>query len=131
MRKRRVKLLNNKYIICTMWNKMKLAAQIRIALRREREKMALPNRMSLRPDLLWLNLNLALIIQCLSRNNIYFFNFTYPLRCLRVPPGVHVPQVEYHWPRESRLRAGQPKTYSSISDGGKRFFVPPKSPNRL
>jgi hypothetical protein len=50
MRKRRVKLLNNKYIIvyrikinkgikvfsqskimCTMWNKMKLAAQIRIA----------------------------------------------------------------------------------------------------
>jgi hypothetical protein len=35
MRKRRVKLLNNKYIICTMWNKIKLAAQIR---RREREK---------------------------------------------------------------------------------------------
>jgi hypothetical protein len=38
MRKRRIKLLNNKYIIvyhikiiCTMWNKMKLAAQIRIA----------------------------------------------------------------------------------------------------
>jgi hypothetical protein len=29
---------------------------------------------------------------CLSRNNIFFFNFTYPLRCLRVP------QVEYHWP---------------------------------
>jgi hypothetical protein len=29
MRKRRVKLLNNKYIICTMWNKMKLAAQIK------------------------------------------------------------------------------------------------------
>jgi hypothetical protein len=26
-----------------------------------------------------------------------FFNFTYPLRCLRVPPGVRVPQVEYHW----------------------------------
>jgi hypothetical protein len=23
----------------------------------------------------------------------------YPLRCLRVPPGVHVPQVEYHWGR--------------------------------
>jgi hypothetical protein len=50
MKKRRTKLLNNKYIIvyhininkgtkvfsqskivCTMWNKMKLAAQIRIA----------------------------------------------------------------------------------------------------
>ena len=27
---------------------------------------------------------------------IYFFNFTYPLRCLRVPPGVRLPQVEYH-----------------------------------
>jgi hypothetical protein len=30
MIKSRVKLLNNKYIVCTMWNKMKLAAQIRI-----------------------------------------------------------------------------------------------------
>jgi hypothetical protein len=28
---------------------------------------------------------------------IYFFNFTNPLRCLRVPPGVRVPEVEYHW----------------------------------
>jgi hypothetical protein len=56
--------------------------------------MALPNRMSLRPGLLWLTLNLALIVQRLSWNNIYsFFNFTYPLRCLRVP------QVEYHWLR--------------------------------
>jgi hypothetical protein len=28
---------------------------------------------------------------------IYFiFNFTYPLKCLRGPPGVRVPQVEYH-----------------------------------
>jgi hypothetical protein len=26
-----------------------------------------------------------------------FFNVTYPLRCLRIPPGVRVPQVEYHW----------------------------------
>jgi hypothetical protein len=33
---------------------------------KERERMALPNRMSLRPGLLWLTLNLALIIQCLS-----------------------------------------------------------------
>jgi hypothetical protein len=24
-------------------------------------------------------------------------NFTYPLRCLRVPPGVRVPPLEYHW----------------------------------
>jgi hypothetical protein len=55
--------------------------------------MALPNRMSLCPGLLWLTLNLALIIQCLSWNNIFFFNFTYPLRCLRVP------QVDYHWTR--------------------------------
>jgi hypothetical protein len=25
-------------------------------------------------------------------------NFTYPLRCVRVPPGVRVPPVEYHCP---------------------------------
>jgi hypothetical protein len=92
VRKRRVKLLNNKYIIYTMWNKMKLAAQIR---ERERE-MALPNRMSLHPGLLWLTLNLALSIQCLSWNiyiyiYIFFFYFNYPLRCL------HILQVEYHW----------------------------------
>jgi hypothetical protein len=63
MRKRGVKLLNNKYIICTMWNKMKLAAQIR----REREReWRSQNGMSLCPGLLWLILNLALIIQCLS-----------------------------------------------------------------
>jgi hypothetical protein len=56
--------------------------------------MAPPNRMSLSPGLLWLTLNLSLIIPCLSWNNIYFFfNFTYPLRCLRVP------QVEYHCSR--------------------------------
>jgi hypothetical protein len=35
----------------------------------ERE-MTLPNRMLLRPGLLWLTLNLTLIIQYLSRNNI-------------------------------------------------------------
>jgi hypothetical protein len=34
---------------------------------------------------------------CLSWNNIYtFFNYTHPLRCLLVPPGVRVPPVEYH-----------------------------------
>jgi hypothetical protein len=37
MRKGRVKLLNNKYVLCTMWNKRKLAAQIR---RRERKNGA-------------------------------------------------------------------------------------------
>jgi hypothetical protein len=26
----------------------------------------------------------------------HIFNFTYPLRCLRVPPRVRVPQAEYH-----------------------------------
>jgi hypothetical protein len=55
--------------------------------------------MSLGPGLLWLTLNLALTIQCLSWNDIHiihFFNFTNPLRCLRVPPGVRVPHVEYH-----------------------------------
>jgi hypothetical protein len=60
--------------------------------------MALPNRMSLRPGLLWLTLNLTLIIQCLSQNN-NFFNCTYPVRCFRVPPGVRVPRVEGHWPQ--------------------------------
>jgi hypothetical protein len=35
---------------------------------------------------------------CLSWNNTYiYFYFTYLLRCLRVLPGVRVPQVEYHW----------------------------------
>jgi hypothetical protein len=30
-------------------------------------------------------------------------NFTYPLRCLRVPPGVRVPPVEYHCNRRPML----------------------------
>jgi hypothetical protein len=47
----------------TMWNKMKLAAQIRIALG---GGIMLPDRMFLCPGLLWLTLNLALIIHCLS-----------------------------------------------------------------
>jgi hypothetical protein len=45
MRKRKVKLLNNKYIICTMWNKMKLATLMKNCIK-EREKMALLNCMS-------------------------------------------------------------------------------------
>jgi hypothetical protein len=44
----------------------------------------------------------------LSWNNIYiFFNFTYPLRCLRVSPGVRVPQVEYHWSRQTEVAGCQ------------------------
>jgi hypothetical protein len=42
--------------------------------------------MSFRPGLLWPTLNLALVIQCLSRNNIiFFFDFTYHVRYFRVP----------------------------------------------
>jgi hypothetical protein len=52
--------------------------------------MALLNRMPLCPGLLWLILNLALIIHYLSRIPPSP-NFTYPVRCLRVP------QVEDHW----------------------------------
>jgi hypothetical protein len=59
--------------------------------------MALPNRISLSPGLLWLTLNLTLIIQCLSRNNIFVLNVSaYPIRCLWVPPWVCVPHVENH-----------------------------------
>jgi hypothetical protein len=47
--------------------------------------MALPNRMPLILGLLWLALNLALIIPCLWRINIFFASFTYPKRCFRVP----------------------------------------------
>jgi hypothetical protein len=36
-------------------------------------------------ELLLSVLNAVLIIQCLSRNNVFFFNFTYPLRCFSVP----------------------------------------------
>jgi hypothetical protein len=39
------------------------------SIRIRQREMTLPNRASLRPGLLWLTLNLALIIQCLSRNN--------------------------------------------------------------
>jgi hypothetical protein len=38
----------------------------RVKERQRAKKMALLNHMSLRPGLLWLTLNLALIIQCLS-----------------------------------------------------------------
>jgi hypothetical protein len=44
-------------------------------------EMALPNRMSLRPGLLWLTLDLALIIQCLSPRKMFS----------RTPGGTHTP----------------------------------------
>jgi hypothetical protein len=53
--------------------------------------MAHPNWASLHPGLLWVTLDLSLIIQCLSKKNIFQFYLsarcflTYPLRCLRVP----------------------------------------------
>jgi hypothetical protein len=58
------------------------------------EKLMLPNRMSLGPGL-----NLALIIQCSSGNNFYFFYFTYPVRCLGV--------AEDHWSRHSGTVTGE------------------------
>jgi hypothetical protein len=58
----------------------------------ERE-MALPGGMPLRPDLLWLNINLY--PDYLAFITKYFvLSFTYPLRCLRLPPCVRVSQVE-------------------------------------
>jgi hypothetical protein len=50
--------------------------------------------MSFRPGLLWLSLYLTLIIQCLSRNNILLFSFTYSVGCLRVLPRVRVPRLK-------------------------------------
>jgi hypothetical protein len=45
---------------------------------------------------------------------VFFFNFEYPLRCLHVPPGVRVPQVEYQcfiWYMDKQ-RYGQLHYYS-------------------
>jgi hypothetical protein len=58
-----------------------------------KREMALPNRMSLRPGLLWLTLNLALIspyVRLLWLTlyiYIYIYWFVYPLNCLPPPPG--------------------------------------------
>jgi hypothetical protein len=54
-----------------MWDKMKLAVQIRIAQKKERERErerenVAPKSHFLTSGLLWLTLNLALIIECLS-----------------------------------------------------------------
>jgi hypothetical protein len=37
-----------------------------------------------------------------------WWDFTYPLRRLRVPRGVRVPQVEYHWPRQPQSSQSPP-----------------------
>jgi hypothetical protein len=57
--------------------------------------------MSLRPGLLWITLNLDMIIQCLSRNNLFFpppilhtpEDVSYPLRCLGVLPDYAFPRL--------------------------------------
>jgi hypothetical protein len=81
-----------------MSNKMKLAAQISTAQRRERERernVALPDRMFLLLCLLWLALNLALIIQCLSLNNlfIYFLILGTPYDVFAYPRGYAYPRI--------------------------------------
>jgi hypothetical protein len=45
-------------------------------------------------------------------------NFTYPLRCRRVPLGVRVPPVEYHCPKPLfYFTTGQCETKSLVSSG--------------
>jgi hypothetical protein len=49
---------------------------------------------------MWLTLNLALIIQRLSRNYIYIYIYIWIfilVGCFHVPPGLRLPQVEEHW----------------------------------
>jgi hypothetical protein len=53
--------------------------------------------MSLSPGLLWLALNLALIIQCLSQNNTYIFQFYVPRKTFSHRAGGKRTQVEHHW----------------------------------
>jgi hypothetical protein len=73
--------------------------------------MAIQNGMSLLPGLLWLILNLALIIQCLSRNNIFFiFQFYITRKMFRVP--LRSLQVEDHCQREHAVvREGKRERY--------------------
>jgi hypothetical protein len=52
------------------------------------------NRMFFRPGLLWLALNLALIIQGLSRNVFFFFQFYIPRKKFLLIPVVSRTQVE-------------------------------------
>jgi hypothetical protein len=51
------------------------------------------NRMALRPGLLWLTLIWPILFSVFT--NFFFFNFTCPVRCFRVPPGLWI-QVEHH-----------------------------------
>jgi hypothetical protein len=71
---------------------------------REREReMALPNRTSLSPGSRVTNPKSGPDYSVFMMNNIFFSNFTYPVRCFRVSlkmssstPGVRVTQVEDH-----------------------------------
>jgi hypothetical protein len=56
--------------------------------------MALPNRMSLRPGLLWLTLNPALIIQCLSQIYHFLILQTPPKMSLRTLRGYSYPRLK-------------------------------------
>jgi hypothetical protein len=42
------------------------------------------------------SIRLRLFLACQHFNSETDFKFTYPVKCLRVPPGVRVPQVEDH-----------------------------------
>jgi hypothetical protein len=64
-------------------------------------EISFPNRMSLLPDLLWPILNLASIIQCLSRNTFFFFKFRTSIK-MSLPP--LVPQVEDYCSTQSDHR---------------------------
>jgi hypothetical protein len=63
--------------------------------------------MSLRPGLLWLTLNLALIIQCVSRNNIFSQFYTLRKMSSRTPR-VCVLWVEDHCDYLIALRTIRP-----------------------
>jgi hypothetical protein len=54
-------------------------------------------------------------------------NFTYPIRCRRVPLGVRVPPVEYHWSRRSHQRVARHSTDRTGQDS--RVFVIYHSPS--
>jgi hypothetical protein len=57
--------------------------------------MALPNVLNL--GLLWLTLNLALIIECLAQNSIFFSPFYIPPKMSsRTPEGLRTPDLD-HW----------------------------------
>jgi hypothetical protein len=86
-----------------MSNEIKLAAQIRIAQRRERERGRERENGAPKSNVLASVSPVAnpksgpdYLVLIIKQYIYLFFKFTYPLRCLRVPPGVRVPQVEYH-----------------------------------